>query len=541
MTSANTSGDQNEEARAFLQRRIGGAGLAGAAGFGAFLTFRVVADLGAPDGNLLEPSLVWHGVAALALLAMWGACRVRPLSVRALRVVEAAGLLGTTLATVSMGRHLELWSRPEMTVFSALTFGWTARAIYVPSSARRTLWLTAIGGVPMLIAVYTSWLAFNPEQWVLLSPQLGHVTPSDVAHNITQGMVVWWVLTTGLCMAASRVIYGLRREVREARQLGQYTLERKLGEGGMGMVYRASHAMLRRPTAIKLLLPEKIGDANLVRFEREVRMTAQLAHPNTVRIYDYGRTRDGTLYYAMELLDGATLEQVVELDGAQDPARVVYILSQIASALTEAHGAGLIHRDIKPSNIILCEQGGVSDVAKIVDFGLVKDLDDAADGPNLTNPEIVTGTPLYMPPESIADPASVDNRSDLYALGAVAYYLLTGTHVFSGKTSVEVCSQHLHAQPMPPSERLGSPLPDALEKLVLDCLAKDRDERPRDARELLRRLRGIELSETWEQEAAEAWWSAHADELRAIVAEPSTSDQTELDVDFASRAGGARG
>lgn len=539
MTFASASADQSEEGRAFLQRRVGGAGLAGAAGFGGFLLFRILSGLEHPMARLLrDQSMVWHGVAALTLLAMWVVCRGRPLSASVLRGVEAAGMLGATLATVEMGRHLALWMRPEMTVFSALTFGWTARAIYVPSSARRTLLLTAAGGVPLLVGSYASWLGFDAEPWSTIDEEFRGVTPTLMARLVVQSLAAWWLLTTGLCTAASRVIYGLRREVRAARQLGQYTLEAKLGEGGMGMVYRASHAMLRRPTAVKLLLPEKAGAANLLRFEREVQMTAQLSHPNTVRIYDYGRTPEGTFYYAMELLDGATLQQLVDASGPQPPARVLHILQQITSALVEAHGAGMIHRDIKPSNIILSEQGGMPDIAKLVDFGLVKDIDAAAGSAHVTNPEIVTGTPLYMSPESITDSSSVDHRADLYAVGAVAYYLLTGSHVFDGNNLVEVCSQHLHKVPQPPSERLGSELPADIEAIVLACLEKDRADRPADAAALLARLRACAMSGQWTDVDAHQWWDGHPDVLADWRSEQSIAGAgTELNIDFASRAG----
>jgi len=203
------------------------------------------------------------------------------------------------------------------------------------------------------------------------------------------------------------------------RRLGQYTLERKIGAGGMGIVYRASHAMLRRPTAIKLLPPDRAGEASIARFEREVQMTAQLSHPNTVAIYDYGRTPEGVFYYAMEYLDGINLEDLVRTYGAQPAGRVLAILDQVCGALAEAHERGLVHRDIKPANIILTERGGEPDVAKVVDFGLVKPI--VTDDPRLTMsmPGVMTGTPLYLSPESLTSPESGDPRSDLYALGAV--------------------------------------------------------------------------------------------------------------------------
>ena len=201
----------------------------------------------------------------------------------------------------------------------------------------------------------------------------------------------------------------------------------------MGIVYRAHHALLRRPTAVKLLPAGRAGESNLSRFEREVQLTSSLTHPNTVAIYDYGHTPDGIFYYAMEYLDGMDLEELVELDGAQDPARVVHVLRQVCGALAEAHGVGLVHRDIKPANILLCERGGIPDTAKVVDFGLVKQLSTSGVGPGVSTVNNIMGTPLYLSPEAITSPEKVDARSDLYALGAVAYYLVTGKAVFEGR------------------------------------------------------------------------------------------------------------
>jgi len=206
-------------------------------------------------------------------------------------------------------------------------------------------------------------------------------------------------------------------------RLGQYEIVSMLGEGGMGAVYRAEHALLKRPAALKLLLPERTGPENLARFEREVRLTAQLTHPNTVAVYDYGHTPDGQFYYAMEYLDGLTLEALVKRYGPQPPARVIYILAQAAGALAEAHALGLIHRDVKPANILFCDRGGVPDVVKLVDFGLAKSVSTEA-SPALTQAGTLAGTPLYLSPEAISDAARVDHRADLYALGGVGYYEL---------------------------------------------------------------------------------------------------------------------
>jgi serine/threonine-protein kinase len=227
-----------------------------------------------------------------------------------------------------------------------------ARAILVPSTPTRTCWLSVVAMLPLL-------------------PMAAFATGSPLA---VVNIATWSALTIAIATLGSHVIFGLRSEAARVRRLGQYSLEEKIGEGGMGVVYRASHAMLRRPTAIKLLPPDRAGDANLVRFEREVQLTAQLSHPNTIAIYDYGRTPDGVFYYAMEFLDGLNLEELVRRAGPLPAGRVVAILSQVCGALAEAHGRGLVHRDIKPANIILTERGGEPDVAKVLDFGLVKPL-----------------------------------------------------------------------------------------------------------------------------------------------------------------------
>jgi len=309
------------------------------------------------------------------------------------------------------------------------------------------------------------------------------------------------------------VIYGLRKEVHTAQRLGQYTLESKIGEGGMGAVYRARHAMLRRPTAVKLLLPDRTREEDLARFEREVQRTAELTHPNTITVFDYGCTHDGIFYYAMEYLEGASLAQVVEVGGAQPAERVVHVIQQVAGALHEAHGSGLIHRDIKPPNIILCERGGMLDVAKVVDFGLVKDQRGRSF--SLTEASALTGTPLFISPEALTAPDRVDARSDLYSLGAVAYYLLTGQLVFDGNTVIEVCGHHLHSRPDPPSSRLPCPVHEALESLLLACLEKDPAKRPQSAAELQERLHATGLASGWSQERARAWWNEHRAEIHA--------------------------
>jgi hypothetical protein len=294
----------------------------------------------------------------------------------------------------------------------------------------------------------------------------------------------------------------------EAQQIGQYKLEQKLGAGGMGVVYKGHHAMLRRPTAIKMLEPDKVTENTIERFEREVQITSQLCHPNTVAIYDYGRTPEGVFYYAMEYLDGIDLQSLVERYGPQGVPRVIHILQQICGSLYEAHSLGLVHRDIKPANIMLNRRGGEPDVVKVLDFGLVKAIDGQRQA-GLTQQASLTGTPLYMSPEAIQLPNSVDARSDLYAVGAVGYFLLTGQPVFDAENVVDLCQKHVAAPPVPPSERVRTPVPAELESALLACLEKSRAKRPQTARDLALLIARCKEANQWSIEDADAWWGRH--------------------------------
>tara|TARA_R110002072_G_scaffold259410_4_gene418002 strand:- start:387 stop:1664 length:1278 start_codon:yes stop_codon:yes gene_type:complete len=315
------------------------------------------------------------------------------------------------------------------------------------------------------------------------------------------GAIVIFVFTIIL----ARKEQDTRRAVIKAKQLGQYALEEKLGEGGMGVVYRGQHAMLRRPTAIKLLDIEKTTDEAVARFEREVQLTSQLNHPNTIAIYDYGRTPEGVFYYAMELLEGINLDDLVKRYGPQPEGRVIHLLKQIAGSLAEAHQLGVIHRDVKPANIFLTHRGGVYDFVKLLDFGLVKAVD-GREQASLTSTNSMAGTPMYLSPEGINHPDAVDGRSDLYALGAVAYYLLTGTTVFDGESIIEICMKHVQEQPQSLSERLGKPVSADLEQIVMQCLEKDPEKRPQSAYEVILELSKCQSDGKWSIQDASQWW-----------------------------------
>jgi CHASE1-domain containing sensor protein len=324
----------------------------------------------------------------------------------------------------------------------------------------------------------------------------------------------WLTLAIGLLISALvaalvgayRATRHLRRQVDASRRLGQYTLVEKLGEGGMGTVYRAHHALLRRPTAVKLLHPLRRDATALARFESEVQLTSSLTHPNTVVVYDYGHTPEGLFYYAMEYIDGITLQELVDIDGGQAPERMVSILMQICAALAEAHAIGLVHRDIKPANIMLCQRGGIWDFVKVLDFGLAKDLSVAGTA-HLSQSTELLGTPLYLAPEAVLG-RPIDARVDIYALGAVAYFVLTGSTVFDGGTVLEVCVKTVSQPPEPVAQRLGREPCRALEALVMQCLAKDPSERPASADALARALRDT-CVRPWNSDDAARWWQEH--------------------------------
>jgi len=523
------------EARAFLQRRVAVFGLIGAMLGGTALLFRIIMGVlfGFFEEQIRDPSFLIHAAAILPLVGVWLICRrAVSLSVNLIHAVENTGIFLASLGYIGMG----LGIRPEVGADTITAFILAlmifARSVFVPSSSRRTAVLGILIGIPLVAAMYWHYLGVDLGIW----RRFGYDGQSAQRVAASQAVitVMWWTLTVGLAALASRVIHRLRKEVSDIQKLGQYNLERKLGEGAMGVVYEATHGMLKRPTAIKLLRPELADPEALDRFRREVQLTARLTHPNTVTIYDYGRTPEGLFYYAMELLSGATLTQVVEAGGAQPVERVVRILRDAALALNEAHAVGLIHRDIKPSNIMLARQGGVPDVTKVLDFGLVKNLG-KVDDLEQTNTMSIKGTPHYLSPEAIQDPQGIDHRTDLYALGAVGYYLLAGRHVFEGKTIMEVCLHHLHTKPLPFAEVCSRAVPAELETLIFACLEKEQSDRPASCQEFADSLDRLQVKR-WTRADAEAWWDVFGDEIEK-ARKPLSPDGTEqtVAIDFEDR------
>jgi hypothetical protein len=518
----------SEPGREFLQERVAlFSRLTTLLGLFGLLAYELTL-VGLPGYDFIElhrKSGTAFQIAAILLPALiWSMATRFRFSLKGLLALDAGGILLTLTAYAAMTQMgaAAYPQRVDLVIMLITICMVCLRAVIIPSAAGPTLFVGLLGSIPGLALAYVN----APTLMVF-----GASAPGKVAVGLA---AIWSVVGIVISCVTSQVIYGLRCKVAQAERLGQYSLEEKIGEGGMGVVYKARHALLRRPTAIKLVLPERAGPEILARFEREVQLTASLAHPNTVSVYDYGRTPAGVFYYAMEYLDGIDLEKLVERFGPQPPARVVHVLTQVAGSLGEAHSVGLVHRDVKPANVILCEKRGLPDTAKVVDFGLVKDLTQLGRAQlTLSGTSSIVGTPLYLAPEAITNPEAIDARADLYALGAVGYYLLTGQPVFSGASLLEVAAQHLHQAPIPPSARSPHLVPAALENLVLACLAKDPGARPKNALEVVRALTSCRVAE-WSTEQASDWWREHGAAARVRAGRSAEGPKTVL-VDLSGR------
>mgnify|MGYP001976170975 CR=1 FL=1 len=312
----------------------------------------------------------------------------------------------------------------------------------------------------------------------------------------------------------------------EARELGQYALIEKIGEGGMGIVYKATHKMMHRDTALKLLKNEACSDRDLKLFENEVRQTCKLNHPNTIRVYDYGKTDDGTFYYVMEYLEGMELDDIIKNIGAMPPSRVIHFLKQICASLNEAHKAGLVHRDIKAQNIFITNIGEEYDVVKVLDFGLVREVSDT-DNSMVDN---VSGTPRYMSPEAVLHPRDVDHLTDIYAIGILGFFMLTGDYPFSGSTPVAILMKHVNKTAPRPSLFLDEPLPKDLEDIIMKCLEKEKENRPQSTKEIISMLEKCEDYLAWTPSNAEKWWGKNSDDNNAVDEEASTQIEHTIQI-----------
>jgi hypothetical protein len=472
-------------------------------GFYLFLLASMVLVGGAPFVAVVKgPVALGHLAASWTMGLLWLLARRGRLSVRSLGTLDAVSIVVACgfLSIMTMNDEGQI-----LQVLLALTVTVMIRAILVPSRPRRTMMLSALAFLPTVVVCIAR---HDP------TALLPGFSPGYQKQYMTLNTVLWSILGTTLATIISRVTYGLRQQVAEANELGQYVLEERIGRGGMGEVWRARHRLLIRPAAIKLIRPQMSGDPELLlrRFEREARATAALKSPHTVQLYDFGATEDGRLYYVMELLDGLDLETLVRQYGPLPAERVVHILRQVCSSLQDAHVNGLVHRDIKPANVVVSRAGTTFDFAKVLDFGLVK-LDTARnsedDAVNLSTEGSAGGTPAFMAPEVVLGVADTDHRVDLYALGCVGYWLLTGKLIFEGGSIVEVMFHHAHTPPPRPSTRSDLPIPAPLEDLVVECLEKDPARRPTSAEAVSTRLDAVSLESAWTVERAERWWAMH--------------------------------
>jgi serine/threonine-protein kinase len=491
--------------RDLLRRRLKVLAVIAAALFGLFL----VKDLWTGSYQLVQPraDFLVHATVTLGLLVL-AAVLWAPwsLGMTALRTVEVVGvglgvLFFVRLQVEIMGDAPSWAARTDEDVLlfagDRIALRWFAGlvlyGVYVPNRPRRCLAVVATLAVTPLAVL------------VAVAARDGTLRP--FAQPLLE-LAVWVVLASVLAVLGSYKIAIARRVMFEGRKLGQYRVKHLLGKGGMGEVYLAEHVLLGRACALKTIRPERADDAGtLRRFEREVKATAKLSHANVVAIYDYGYAEDGTFYYAMEYVPGLDLQGLVRRHGPLPPGRAIHFLKQAAAALHSAHATGLIHRDVKPSNMIACSRPGSCDCVKLVDFGLVRDARRAAAGESVTQDDLLLGTPSFMSPEQISRPRTIDRRSDVYGLGAVAYFLLTGAPPFARETGVEVLTAHLRDPVIPPS-RCRPGIPPDLERVVLRCLEKDPAARFPSAEAVVESLSACQASTAWTGQQAADWWRA---------------------------------
>jgi len=377
--------------------------------------------------------------------------------------------------------------------------------VVIPTRPAKALIATiaSVSSVPLVIG------------WMIISGR----TPFELAPiQFFFSIVFPYILIVALAYAGQRVVYALGKEATRAQELGSYRLIERLGKGGMGEVWRASHRLLARPAAIKLLQTSdrEEGDADAMRrFEREAQVTAQLRSAHTVELWDFGVAGDGRFYYVMELLDGLNLDTLVKRHGPVSAERAIFLLRQVCHSLAEAEAHGLVHRDIKPANILVCRYGGEHDFIKVLDFGIVKVRHAAAREALVTQENVLRGTPAFIAPEQVLSSGEIDSRADIYSVGCVAYWLLTGDLVFRGDTPIAVMMHHAHTVPVPVSQRTELPIPPELDRLIMSCLDKDPGKRPQSARELSRRLAEIPVGIAWSEERAAIWWSRHEPDASA--------------------------
>jgi serine/threonine-protein kinase len=468
-------------------------------------------------------------VMAVASALLWSR---RPLSLLSLRVLELT-VFGTIAAFFAW---LQVDTYHDGALLRAIVPGHEALVFRLVGLAAALRWFLLIALYGTFIpntwqrcAAVASSLAVLPVVLMVVGSQLDRTTASHVLSALSDTIILM-ATAVAIAVFGSHKMRELHERAHEAQRLGQYRLKEILGFGGMGSVYLAEHVLLRRPCAIKLIRPDQAGDPQtLLRFEREVQVTATLTHLNTIEIFDYGHADDGTFYYVMEYLPGMNLQELVEERGPMPAERALHLLRQVCQALREAHGIGLIHRDIKPSNIIACERGKVYDVAKLLDFGLVKSLGPDGDSVKLTREGAFTGSPAFMSPEQAMGLAQLDGRSDIYNVGAVAYFLVTGKLPFDRESALRMLHAHAY-EPLVPVAEFNEAVPDDLRRVILRSLEKDPERRYQDVAALDRALASCESASQWTAERAEEWWLRHGErsELPASLEARKREQQTIL-------------
>jgi serine/threonine-protein kinase len=487
------------EIRSQLQSRLRLAALVMFLGFAAFF----VRDLIWPEERLLTGAARgFQGLVTLVLgFCAVSLCRTCVPTIFQLRFKEAL-VFGLPAAFFVMVQYLAVTECAKMGFLPSPVGSWLllifTYALLIPHRWTRAAW--AIGAMAVAPVALTIWL-FATDSVCREAHNAGIQYVTNDALSMLVGAVV--------AIVGVRTMRDLSYKAFEARQLGQYYLRELIGSGGMGEVYLAEHQLMRRPCAIKLIQPDRAGDPRaMARFEREVQTIAQLSHWNSVDIYDYGRTDDGTFYYVMEYLPGLNLQQLVDQYGPLPPERAIYLLRQTCDALSEAHQLGLVHRDIKPANLFAAHRGGLYDVAKLLDFGLAKPVV-STPSVELSIEGMITGSPLYMSPEQALGDAEPDVRSDIYSLGAVAYFLLCGRPPFESDRAIKVIFAHANEPTVPPSQYQPG-IPRDLEQVVLKCLSKDPDERYQSAGELIEALEQCQDAGRWTRHDAHQWWLTRA-------------------------------
>ncbi len=504
------------ETRELLQHRLRIAALVLCAAFSVFLVYRLLTLNQAYSHWMVGFLAGVTGLLGLMSLAMCRKCKPGMINLR----IREAIIFGVPAIffVVMNGVAIRECAAEHQTIpnlggpWFLLMFTY---ALFIPNSARRAaVVLGAMATGPILTLLF-----------LFSQNEICHQVMSQEREGIITTCLLMFVgAATGT--VGTHTIGALRREAFEARQLGQYRLKEMIGAGGMGEVHLAEHQMMKRPCAIKLIHPEKAGDPRvLARFEREVRATAKLSHWNSIEIFDYGRAADGTFYYVMEFLPGMSLADLVGDYGPLPPGRAVHLLRQVCNALAEAHATDLVHRDIKPGNIFAAERGGVHDVAKLLDFGLVKPVATDAGSAELTQEGTITGSPLYMSPEQAMGDTKPDTRSDIYSLGAVAYFLLTGRPPFEGEKPLQVIIAH-SSQPVVPPSQVHDGIPADLEQVVLRCLEKSPGDRYQTVEELEQALAECEVAGQWTGLHASEWW----EQREGVVPLPSPDEPTRVTV-----------